>query len=156
MSSDNTPSPEPSPTESGEVSSTPTKSSPPKSSFGPARIILLVVLLGAIAVLAWDYMARSKYHAAQEAAQAVVDMQKPGPKDVVEKLGREPDETVESETPKKRSDFYRFETAFYVYSIEFKYRWISDANGWMYTGFAEKNEPRFWTASEDDEDDADE
>lgn len=146
MSSDSS-SPKPA---AGEVGSQPTKSVSPKTAFGVSRIILLVLLLGAVAVLAWDYMSRSKYHTAQAAAEEIAGMAKADPAVVAEKMG-EPDDTVETDNPKKRSDFYKFPTAFYVYTIEFKYRWLPPSNSWAYTGFDEQTEPRFWAASEDDE-----
>jgi hypothetical protein len=107
---------------------------------------LLVLLLGAVGVLAWDYMARSKFNTAQEAAGSIAELPTAGPTEVEEKMGRAPDETTESDDGKSRSDVYRFSTAFYVYTIEVQYRSIGrDADKkWVYTKVNVENDPRFW------------
>jgi hypothetical protein len=129
-----------------EVSTTPTGAGAKKSSFGVARIILLVVLLGAVAVLAWDYMARSKFNAAQEVATEISDKPAATPDVVHEEMGRDPDSTETGEDGRTMSDFYNFSTAFYVYSIQFKYRAIGrDADTkWTFTEFVVDTQPRFW------------
>lgn len=134
-----------------EVSSEPTKSVSPKSAFGISRIILLVLLLGAVAVLAWDYTARSKYHSAQAAAEDVFTLGKADPKAVHEKMGSEPYDVVETETPKRRTDYFRYPTAFYVYTIEFVYSWSPVDNAWRCMRFKPTTEPRFWKGKEEKE-----
>jgi hypothetical protein len=99
-----------------------------KSSFTVSRLLLLLILAGALVALGYDQYAKYQMGQAYNTVEKLNDKNEAenilglSKKEIHEKLGREPTNAFPSSTGFQDIEEYDFPGVFYVYRVSIKYR----------------------------------